>query len=91
MDLQLIMQSVPITTEDVSSNPVQTIYTRYNSMYLITAREFNSQIYFSKGRLLIRTNELVTDAKWRSLVLSVPVNSLPRGKKEVVIGQACSY
>jgi len=33
LDLQLLMQSVPITTDVVSSNPTQTRCPRYNIMW----------------------------------------------------------
>jgi len=32
LDLQLLMQSVPVTTNVVSSNPVQAMCIRYNIM-----------------------------------------------------------
>jgi hypothetical protein len=44
MDLQLPMQSVPITTNAVSSNPFQANCTRYNIMWLslsVTCGRFN--------------------------------------------------
>jgi len=33
LDLQLLMQSVPITTEVLSLNPAQARCTRYNTMW----------------------------------------------------------
>jgi hypothetical protein len=50
-------------------------------MYLITAREVNSDIYFPND---IDRDEWTSDRREAEVTsLSVPVNSLPRGKIEL--------